>query len=149
MFSAVCVFVLFRYIQNQYAPNVSTMSCQHCVILLPFVCSRLHVQAVHCLLFSASQELPLVCVMESAMLSQVCTVQQTDISLLSDSVAAFLAAGVQQPGEAVSSLGSTLAIDLLSSSPIHAARYGICSYRWQKNWIVGEHLACSTHSCTA
>lgn len=53
-----------------------------------------------------------------------------------NSVAAFLAAGVQQPGEAVSSLGSTLAIDLLSSSPIHAARYGICSYRWQKNWIV-------------
>jgi len=60
---------------------------------------------------------------------------------VSDSVAAFLAAGVQQAGEAVSSLGSTLAIDLLSTSPIDAARYGICSYRWQDDWIVGEHIS--------
>ena len=62
-----------------------------------------------------------------------------------DSVAAFLAAGVEQVGEAVSSLGSTLAIDLLSTTPIDAAQYGICSYRWQKNWIVGRNsklLAC-------
>ena len=55
-----------------------------------------------------------------------------------DSVAAFLAAGVQEAGEAVSSLGSTLAIDLLSDTPVDAARYGICSYRWQDQWIVGE-----------
>lgn len=59
---------------------------------------------------------------------------------MSDSVAAFLAAGIEQPGEAVSSLGSTLAIDLLSTCPIDAARYGICSYRWKHVWIVGEAL---------
>lgn len=57
---------------------------------------------------------------------------------MSDSVAAFLAAGVEQAGEAVSSLGSTLAIDLLSTRPIDAAKYGICSYRWNNQWIVGE-----------
>lgn len=57
---------------------------------------------------------------------------------MSDSVAAFLAAGVEQPGEAVSSLGSTLAVDLLSTDPLDAAQYGICSYRWKKLWIVGE-----------
>ncbi|KAL0018550.1 hypothetical protein WJX77_000356 [Trebouxia sp. C0004] len=53
-----------------------------------------------------------------------------------DSVAAFLAANVEMAGESVSSLGSTLAVDLLSTTPIDAARYGICSYRWQNNWIV-------------
>ncbi|DBA69471.1 hypothetical protein WJX79_006379 [Trebouxia sp. C0005] len=53
-----------------------------------------------------------------------------------DSVAAFLAANVEKAGESVSSLGSTLAVDLLSTTPIDAARYGICSYRWQNNWIV-------------
>lgn len=59
---------------------------------------------------------------------------------MSDSVAAFLAAGVEQPGEAVSSLGSTLAIDLLSTDSIDAAQYGICSYRWKNLWIVGKRL---------
>ena len=61
-----------------------------------------------------------------------------DSWLLSDSVAAFLAAGVEEPGEAVSSLGSTLAIDLLSTRRIDAAKYGICSYRWKDQWIVGD-----------
>lgn len=64
----------------------------------------------------------------------------TDSRHVSDSVAAFLAAGVEQPGEAVSSLGSTLAIDLLSTSPIDAAQYGICSYRWKNLWIVGTDV---------
>ncbi|DBB12359.1 TPA: hypothetical protein ACH3X3_006443 [Trebouxia sp. C0006] len=53
-----------------------------------------------------------------------------------DSVAAFLAANVEKAGESVSSLGSTLAVDLLSTTPIDAACYGICSYRWQNKWIV-------------
>ena len=57
-----------------------------------------------------------------------------------DSVAALLAAGVQHAGEAVSSLGSTLAIDLLSTVPVDAAQYGVCSYRWQDHWIVGNIL---------
>lgn len=63
-----------------------------------------------------------------------------DACLLPDSVAAFLAAGVAEPGEAVSSLGSTLAVDLLSTAPVDSAKYGICSYRWRDNWIVGRHL---------
>ena len=64
----------------------------------------------------------------------------TDGCIVSDSVAAFLAAGVEQSGEAVSSLGSTLAVDLLSTDPIDAAQYGVCSYRWKNLWIVGEGL---------
>lgn len=64
--------------------------------------------------------------------------QSNDSWLVSDSVAAFLAAGVEDPGEAVSSLGSTLAIDLLSTSRIDAAKYGVCSYRWKDQWIVGD-----------
>ena len=68
-------------------------------------------------------------------------------TVLPDSVAAFLAANVEKAGESVSSLGSTLAVDLLSTTPIDAARYGICSYRWQNNWIVGKpvhfYMLCS------
>jgi len=70
-----------------------------------------------------------------------------NIDFMPDSVAAFLAANVEKAGESVSSLGSTLAVDLLSTTPIDAARYGICSYRWQNNWIVGKpvhfHMSCS------
>ena len=61
-----------------------------------------------------------------------------NIEFLPDSVAAFLAANVEKVGESVSSLGSTLAVDLLSTTPIDAACYGICSYRWQNKWIVGK-----------
>ncbi len=70
-----------------------------------------------------------------------------NLDFMPDSVAAFLAANVEKAGESVSSLGSTLAVDLLSTTPIDAARYGICSYRWQNNWIVGKplhfHMSCS------
>ena len=62
-----------------------------------------------------------------------------DSWFVSDSVAALMAAGVERAGEAVSSLGSTLAIDLLSTHPIDAARYGICSYHWKERWIVGRY----------
>ncbi|KAL3145457.1 hypothetical protein ABBQ32_003285 [Trebouxia sp. C0010 RCD-2024] len=65
-------------------------------------------------------------------LSPSCTVHAGT----TDSVAAFLAAGVKQAGEAVSSLGSTLAIDLLSTRPIDTAKYGICSYHWKDQWII-------------
>ena len=63
-----------------------------------------------------------------------------------DSAAAFLAAGIREPGQAVSSLGSTLAIDLLSSHPLDSAQYGICSYRWGDNWIVGDLTFLICHS---
>eukprot|EP00741_Cyanophora_paradoxa_P008265 tig00001278_g7995.t1 len=54
-----------------------------------------------------------------------------------DSIAAFLAAGPQEIGEAVSSLGSTLAVKLLSSAYVEDARYGVYSHRLGDRWLVG------------
>lgn len=54
-----------------------------------------------------------------------------------DSIAAFLAAGANQVGEAVSSLGSTLAIKLLSPHPIFAPEFGVYSHFVQGKWLVG------------
>ena len=42
-----------------------------------------------------------------------------------DSIAAFLASGAHQPGEAVTSLGSTLVLKLLSQTKVTASNYGI------------------------
>ncbi len=49
-----------------------------------------------------------------------------------DSIAAFLASGVKTPGEAVTSLGSTLAVKLLSRTYVEDARYGIYSHRFPR-----------------
>ncbi|NJR72941.1 MAG: FGGY-family carbohydrate kinase, partial [Scytonema sp. CRU_2_7] len=46
-----------------------------------------------------------------------------------DSIAAFLASGAKSPGEAVTSLGSTLVLKLLSRTRVEDARYGIYSHR--------------------
>ncbi|KAL4452139.1 hypothetical protein ABPG75_007801 [Micractinium tetrahymenae] len=54
-----------------------------------------------------------------------------------DSIAAFVAAGVTEPGEAVTSLGSTLAIKLLSTTRVDDARYGLYSHRLGGAWLVG------------
>ena len=54
-----------------------------------------------------------------------------------DSIAAFLAAGVRDPGEAVTSLGSTIAIKLLSETRVDNARYGVYSHRLGDAWLVG------------
>nr|XP_010918970.2 D-ribulose kinase isoform X2 [Elaeis guineensis] len=54
-----------------------------------------------------------------------------------DSIAAFLAARATQPGRAVTSLGSTLAIKLLSTSRIEDARFGVYSHRLDDKWLVG------------
>ena len=54
-----------------------------------------------------------------------------------DSIAAFLAAGATEIGEAVTSLGSTLAIKLLSSSFAEDARRGVYSHRLGDLWLVG------------
>ncbi|EEF49476.1 xylulose kinase, putative [Ricinus communis] len=54
-----------------------------------------------------------------------------------DSIAAFLAARATQPGKAVTSLGSTLAIKLLSTSRIEDARFGVYSHRLDDKWLVG------------
>jgi sugar (pentulose or hexulose) kinase len=54
-----------------------------------------------------------------------------------DSIAAFLASGVNLPGEAVTSLGSTLAVKLLSHSRVDDSRYGIYSHKLGDLWLVG------------
>ncbi|MDB9529221.1 FGGY-family carbohydrate kinase [Oscillatoria sp. CS-180] len=54
-----------------------------------------------------------------------------------DSIAAFLASGARSPGEAVTSLGSTLVIKLLSETRVDDSRYGIYSHRLGNLWLVG------------
>lgn len=66
-----------------------------------------------------------------------------------DSIAAFFASGAKTPGEAVTSLGSTLVIKLLSHTPIDNSAFGIYSHRFpnftnsphptstQPIWLVG------------
>lgn len=54
-----------------------------------------------------------------------------------DSIAAFMASGVQQVGEAVTSLGSTLVLKLLSDRPVQDLETGVYSHRFGKLWLVG------------
>lgn len=54
-----------------------------------------------------------------------------------DSIAAFLASGVMAPGEAVTSLGSTLVLKLLSTTPVNNGQFGIYSHRLGNLWLVG------------
>jgi xylulokinase len=54
-----------------------------------------------------------------------------------DSIAAFLASGATLPGEAVTSLGSTLVLKLLSRTRVEDSRYGIYSHRLGDLWLTG------------
>jgi D-ribulokinase len=63
-----------------------------------------------------------------------------------DSIAAFIASGAQEPGEAVTSLGSTLVLKLLSQTRVENAQLGIYSHRFgnhdphhaqQPLWLTG------------
>ncbi len=54
-----------------------------------------------------------------------------------DGVAAFLAAGAQNPGEAVTSLGSTLVLKLLSDRPVFSSAHGVYSHRLGRWWLAG------------
>lgn len=54
-----------------------------------------------------------------------------------DSIAAFLASKVTTPGEAVTSLGSTLVLKLLSETHIEDSHYGIYSHRLGDLWLTG------------
>lgn len=54
-----------------------------------------------------------------------------------DSIAAFLASGANQPGEAVTSLGSTLVLKLLSKTKVTASSCGIYSHRLGNLWLTG------------
>lgn len=54
-----------------------------------------------------------------------------------DSIAAFIATGASKRGEAVTSLGSTLAIKFISDTPLFAPEYGIYSHRLGDQWLIG------------
>lgn len=59
------------------------------------------------------------------------------ISGTTDSIAAFIATGASQVGEAVTSLGSTLVIKVISDKPVAAAEYGIYSHKLGDHWLAG------------
>jgi sugar (pentulose or hexulose) kinase len=62
-----------------------------------------------------------------------------DIAIVSgttDGNAAFLATGANRIGDAVSSLGSTLVLKVLSDKPVFAAEYGVYSHRLGDRWLV-------------
>jgi sugar (pentulose or hexulose) kinase len=54
-----------------------------------------------------------------------------------DSTAGFIATGADTTGAAVTSLGSTLVIKVLSDQPVAAARYGVYSHRLGDRWLAG------------
>ena len=54
-----------------------------------------------------------------------------------DSIAAFLASGARSPGEAVTSLGSTLVLKLLSRTRVEDSNSGVYSHRLGDLWLAG------------
>ena len=59
-----------------------------------------------------------------------------------DSIAAFFASGACLPGQAVTSLGSTLVLKLLSTQRVDDPRYGIYSHRCGDRWLAGGASNC-------
>ena len=62
-----------------------------------------------------------------------------------DSVAAFLAADTREEGMAVTSLGSTLAVKLLSKNRIEEFSCGVYSQRLEDVWLVGKVVCFANH----
>lgn len=54
-----------------------------------------------------------------------------------DGCASFLATGAEASGDAVTALGTTLTVKLLSDRPIFAPEYGIYSHRILGRWLAG------------
>jgi sugar (pentulose or hexulose) kinase len=54
-----------------------------------------------------------------------------------DSIAAFIATGASKTGEAVTSLGSTLVLKLISDKPVFASQLGVYSHRLGDTWLAG------------
>ncbi len=55
----------------------------------------------------------------------------------SDSTAAIIATGARAPGDAVTSLGSTLVVKVVSEVPVFAPEYGVYSQPLGDLWLVG------------
>jgi sugar (pentulose or hexulose) kinase len=71
-----------------------------------------------------------------------CGPDVTVVAGTTDSTASFIAAargatGARPPATAVTVLGSTLVLKVLSERPVSAARYGIYSHRLGDRWLVG------------
>lgn len=54
-----------------------------------------------------------------------------------DSTASFIATGCNQPGQAVTSLGSTLVIKVISTMPVFSPEHGVYSHPLGQHWLVG------------
>ncbi len=54
-----------------------------------------------------------------------------------DGIAAFLATGASAPGDAVTSLGSTLVVKVLAERPVFDAGSGVYSHRLGGRWLAG------------
>lgn len=54
-----------------------------------------------------------------------------------DSIAAFLAAGVTESGDAVTSLGSTLVLKLFSNTRVESTEHGVYSHWFGNRWLAG------------
>lgn len=54
-----------------------------------------------------------------------------------DSTAGFIATGADSTGTAVTALGSTLVLKVLSDTPVFATQHGIYSHRLGDRWLVG------------
>ena len=54
-----------------------------------------------------------------------------------DSIAAFLAAGANQSGQAVTSLGSTLVLKVLSDTRVESVEHGVYSHWFGPRWLAG------------
>ncbi len=54
-----------------------------------------------------------------------------------DSIAGLLASGAEQLGDAVTSLGSTLVVKLISDKPVFVPEQGIYSHRLGDKWLIG------------
>jgi len=59
------------------------------------------------------------------------------VSGTTDSIAAFIATGADRPGDAVTSLGSTLVLKIITEKPVSAAEYGIYSHKLGDYWLAG------------
>lgn len=54
-----------------------------------------------------------------------------------DSIAAFIASAAHTPGTAVTSLGSTMVVKLLSTQRVEDAQFGVYSHRFGDLWLAG------------
>ncbi len=80
---------------------------------------------------------------QSRIANQLALSPQTRIvSGTTDSIAAFLATGASVVGDAVSSLGSTLTLKVLSDVPVFAPAFGVYSHRLNDRWLVGGASNC-------